>query len=56
MAGAIISGFGIGFLTKFLESMFEAVYGKVFILVIIIMFLQFRPKGMFPDKGRIGDD
>jgi urea transport system permease protein len=56
MAGAIISGFGIGFLTKFLESMFEAVYGKVFILVIIIMFLQFKPKGMFPDKGRIGDD
>lgn len=56
MAGAIISGFGIGFLTKFMESLFEAVYGKVFILVIIIMFLQFKPKGMFPDKGRIGDD
>lgn len=56
MAGTIISGFGIGTLTKILESIFEAVYGKVMILVIIIMFLQFKPKGMFPDKGRIGDD
>lgn len=56
LSGAIISGLGIGFLTKFLEPVFEAVYGKVLILVIIILFLQFKPKGLFPDKGRIGDD
>ncbi len=56
LAGTIFSGLGIGILTKTLELPFEAVFGKVFILVIIIIFLQFKPKGLFPDKGRIGDD
>lgn len=56
IAGTIVSGFGIGFIFKILESFFEAVYGKVLILVIIILFLQFRPKGLFPDKGRIAED
>jgi urea transport system permease protein len=56
LAGTIFSGLGIGILTKALELPFEAVFGKVFILVIIIIFLQFKPKGLFPDKGRIGDD
>ncbi len=56
LAGTIISGFSIGFLSKIFESFFEAVYGKVMILAIIIIFLQFKPKGLFPDKGRIGDD
>jgi urea transport system permease protein len=56
LAGTIISGLGIGIVTKALELPFEAVFGKVFILAIIIIFLQFKPKGLFPDKGRIGDD
>lgn len=56
LAGTIVSGFVIGFLSKILESFFEAVYGKVLILALIIAFLQFKPKGLFPDKGRIGDD
>lgn len=56
IAGSIFSGFGIGFLFKVLESFFQATYGKVLILVFIILFLQFKPKGLFPDKGRIGDD
>jgi len=56
IAGSIVSGFGIGFLFKLLESFFQAVYGKVLILALIIVFLQYRPKGLFPDKGRIGED
>lgn len=56
IAGTIVSGFGIGFIFKILESFFEAVYGKVLILAIIILFLQFKPKGLFPDKGRIAED
>ncbi|MCD7930997.1 MAG: hypothetical protein LUH15_06350 [Tannerellaceae bacterium] len=47
---------GIGVLSKFFEAGFEAVYGKVLMLVLIIIFLQYKPKGLFPDKGRIGDD
>ncbi|WP_426295247.1 urea ABC transporter permease subunit UrtB [Dyadobacter endophyticus] len=56
IAGAIVSGLGIGFLTKVLESFYEAVYGKVLILALIVIFLQFKPRGLFPDKGRIAED
>lgn len=56
IAGAILSGLGIGFLTKVLESFYEAVYGKVLILALIVIFLQFKPRGLFPDKGRIAED
>ena len=56
IAGAILSGLGIGFLTKVLESFYEAVYGKVLILTLIVVFLQFKPRGLFPDKGRIAED
>lgn len=56
MFGSVFSGLSIGFLGKIFESFFEAVYGKVLILVCIVIFLQYRPKGLFPDKGRIGDD
>jgi urea transport system permease protein len=56
LAGCVTSGLGIGIFSKILEISFEAVYGKVLILVLIIIFLQYKPKGLFPDKGRIGDD
>ncbi len=56
LAGCAVSGVGIGVLSKFFEAGFEAVYGKVMILLLIIIFLQYRPKGLFADKGRIGDD
>lgn len=56
LVGCVTSGLGIGVLSKAFEAGFEAVYGKVFLLLLIIIFLQYRPKGLFPDKGRIGDD
>ncbi|MFI3303943.1 MAG: urea ABC transporter permease subunit UrtB [Rikenellaceae bacterium] len=56
LAGCAVSGLGIGVLSKFFEAGFEAVYGKVLILLLIIIFLQYKPKGLFADKGRIGDD
>jgi urea transport system permease protein len=31
------------------------VYGKVFILVGVILFLQWRPSGLFAAKGRSAD-
>ena len=54
--GSVVAGLGIGQLTKILEPVFQAVYGKVIILVIIILFLQFKPRGLFPAKGRIAED
>jgi urea transport system permease protein len=56
LAGCVASGLGIGVFSKIFEINFEAVYGKVLMLALIIIFLQYRPKGLFPDKGRIGDD
>jgi urea transport system permease protein len=56
LAGCIASGLGIGLFSKFFEIHFEAVYGKVCMLILIVVFLQYRPKGLFPDKGRIGDE
>lgn len=52
LVGTIFSGLGIGMITKFLEPVFNTVYSKVLILVIIILFLQYKPTGLFPSKGR----
>lgn len=56
LAGTIVSGLGIGFFTKVSEAFFQAVYGKVFILLFIMLFMQYKPKGLFPDKGRIAEE
>lgn len=55
LAGVIYSGLGIGVFTKLLEPIFEAVYGKVLVLAFIIIFLQWRPTGLFPSRGRMED-
>ncbi|BAG83495.1 MAG: hypothetical protein Pg6B_02340 [Candidatus Azobacteroides pseudotrichonymphae] len=56
LLGCIVSGLGIGIFSKVFEIGFEAVYGKVFILVLIIIYLQYKPEGFFSDKSRIDDD
>jgi urea transport system permease protein len=52
LAGTIVASLGIGGLNKLLEPSFGAVYGKVLILVLVILFLQWRPSGLFAVKGR----
>ncbi|MCE7979462.1 MAG: urea ABC transporter permease subunit UrtB, partial [Nitrospira sp. NTP1] len=52
LAGTIIASLGIGGLNKLMEPSFGAVYGKVLILVLVILFLQRRPSGLFAVKGR----
>ena len=56
LVGTILAGLGIGILSKVLEAFFEAVYGKVLILLLLMIFLQFKPRGLFPDKGRVAED
>lgn len=55
LAGTIVAALGIGGLNKLLEPSFGAVYGKVLILVLVILFLQWRPSGLFAMKGRNAD-
>ena len=52
LLGTISAGLGIGIFNKVLEPLFEAVYGKVILLGLIILFLQSRPTGLFPARGR----
>ena len=55
LAGTIVASLGIGGLNKLLEPGLGAVYGKVCILVLVILFLQWRPSGLFAIKGRHAD-
>ncbi len=55
LMGTIVASLGIGGLNKLLEPSFGAVYGKVLILVLVILFLQRRPSGLFIMKGRQAD-
>lgn len=56
IAGAIIGGLGLGFTSKYIEPFMGAVYGKVIVLGLIVLFLQWKPSGLFPAKGRHADD
>jgi urea transport system permease protein len=42
----------LGVVNKFLEPVAGAVLAKIFVLVLLILFIQRRPRGMFPLKGR----
>ncbi len=55
LMGTIVASLGIGGLNKLLEPSFGAVYGKVLILVLVVLFLQRRPSGLFMIKGRHAD-
>jgi len=56
LVGVIVGGVGLGFLTKFIEPFLQAVYGKAVVLAMIVLFIQWRPAGMFPSKGRLADE
>ncbi|MGE3782137.1 MAG: urea ABC transporter permease subunit UrtB [Alphaproteobacteria bacterium] len=50
--GAALGAVSLGVLNKFLEPYAGAVLGKIFVLVLLILFIQGRPRGLFPLKGR----
>ena len=53
--GTIVGAFGLGIVNKFLEPVSGAIHGKVVVLVIIILFIQKRPRGLFALKGRAAE-
>ncbi|WP_332876146.1 urea ABC transporter permease subunit UrtB [Massilia sp. S19_KUP03_FR1] len=55
LAGTVIGALGLGELNKFLEPVAGAVMAKICILVVIIIFIQRRPQGLFALKGRSVD-
>ncbi|CCF20943.1 Putative Branched-chain amino acid ABC transporter (permease protein) [Pseudorhizobium banfieldiae] len=50
--GTLVGALSLGVLNKFLEPWAGAVLGKILVLVLIILFIQKRPRGLFALKGR----
>ncbi len=50
--GTLVGAMSLGIANKFLEPYTGAVLGKILILVLIILFIQRRPRGLFALKGR----
>ena len=53
--GTLISGLSLGVVGKFLEPETGAVLSKILVLIFIILFIQKRPRGLFPQKGRAAE-
>ncbi len=56
LLGTLIGAFGLGIGNKLLEPYVGAIISKIFILLFIIIFIQFRPKGLFSMRGRTADE
>ena len=53
--GTLISGMSLGIVNKLLEPYAGAVIAKILVLVFLILFIQRKPKGLFPQKGRAAE-
>ncbi len=54
--GSLIGGMSMGIVNNLLEPFAGAVLAKIFVLVALILFIQTRPRGLFPQKGRAAED
>ena len=55
LLGTLVAGLSLGVANKLLEPWAGAVLAKILVLVFIILFIQKRPRGLFPQKGRAAD-
>ena len=53
--GTLVSGLTLGIAGKFLEPLTGAVLAKILVLIFIILYIQKRPRGMFPQRGRAAE-
>jgi urea transport system permease protein len=53
--GTLVGGLTLGVANKFMEPWTGAVLAKIFVLVFIILFIQWRPRGLFPQRGRAAE-
>jgi urea transport system permease protein len=52
IAGTVYAALGLGLINKFIEGWAGAVLAKIMVLVIVVVFIQKRPQGLFAFKGR----
>jgi urea transport system permease protein len=53
--GTLTAGTSLGVVSKLLEPGVGAVLAKILVLVFLIVFIQRRPRGLFPQKGRAAE-
>jgi len=53
--GTLVGAFTIGAMNKFLEPVTGTVLATIIVLVFIILFIQKKPRGLFPQKGRAAE-
>ena len=41
---------------EFLAIPVRTIWGKVFILIVVMLFIQWQPAGLFPPRGRLADE
>jgi len=54
--GSLIGGMSMGIVNQLLEPYSGAVLAKIFVLVALILFIQRRPRGLFPQTGRSSEN
>jgi urea transport system permease protein len=54
--GTLIGGMSLGVVNKVLEPWAGAVLAKILVLIALILFIQRRPRGLFPQKGRAAEN
>ncbi|MBQ19053.1 MAG: urea ABC transporter permease subunit UrtB [Planctomycetaceae bacterium] len=56
LAGSVWAGMGLGVINKLIEpALGSATWAKVILLLLVIGFIQWKPAGLFPPKGRLAD-
>ncbi|WP_346796722.1 urea ABC transporter permease subunit UrtB [Halomonas sp. Bachu 37] len=53
--GTLVAGLSLGVMNQLIEPWAGAVLAKIIVLVFIILFIQKRPRGLFPQKGRAAE-
>jgi len=53
--GTLVGAMSLGVANKFLETGVGSVMADIIVLVFIILFIQKRPRGLFPQKGRAAE-
>lgn len=53
--GTLIGGMTLGVANKLMEPWAGAILAKVLVLVFLILFIQRRPRGLFPPRGRAAE-
>ena len=54
--GTLVAGMTLGIANKIVEPIYGAMLAKIIILVLVILFIQKRPRGLFPQHGRQVED